>query len=318
MEKELPKVLIIILTWNNYEDTVKCLKSLELLDYSNCEILVVDNGSTDGSIQRIQKEFPNYNYLLNDTNYFYSKGTNLGIEYAFSISKAEYFFLLNNDTEIVDPQTLKKLVSILQKNSSVSACCCRAVYPDGSLQTDFYFLEFPSLFFLVKKDNFLIKFIYRKSNQFLRRIFVNNNDDKCKIVDWIPTGISLFRREIFKQVLFNEMFPMDFSDVEFCKRASLLGHKFMYCPNVLIVHTNNYPNHISKSNKNFLRAKKAEILFIKEFYGGIYVLLYKLLSIINSFFYCFFLFIPVLLLRNQDLEIKFKNHYNFIFKIFSY
>jgi len=317
MDNRLPKVLIIILTWNNYEDTAKCLKSLELLDYPDYEILVVDNGSTDGSIQKIQQEFPNCYYLLNKANYFYSKGTNLGIKYALSIGKAKYFFLLNNDTEIIDPQTLTKLVSVLQKNRDVSGCCCRAVYPDGSPQNNPYFLEFPSLLFLIRKDNFF-RGIARKLNQFFYKNNTYDNKYKCKIVDWIPTGISLFKRQLFTQVLFNEMFPMDFSDVEFCKRASLLGHKFMYCHNVPIVHTNNYPNQILKSNKNFLRAKKAEILFIKEFHKRIYVLIYKLLLTLNSFFYCFFLALPALLLRRQNLKDKFKNHCKLICKIFIY
>lgn len=77
-----PKVLIIVLNWNNYEDTKECLESLEKIIYSNHEVIIVDNASTDKSTQKIQKEFPQHTYLYNKDNLGFTGGNNVGMEYA--------------------------------------------------------------------------------------------------------------------------------------------------------------------------------------------------------------------------------------------
>ena len=60
-----PKVSIVVLNWNNYKDTRECVESLEMITYPNNEIIIVDNGSKDGSTQKIQTEFPKYKYIYN-------------------------------------------------------------------------------------------------------------------------------------------------------------------------------------------------------------------------------------------------------------
>lgn len=105
-----PKVYVILLNLNAYEDTRDCLDSLKKVRYPNSNIVVVDNGSSDDSAVRIQGQFPDVKLLRSKENIGFAGGNNLGIEYALK-EGAAYVLLLNNDT-LVDPGFLSYLVQI--------------------------------------------------------------------------------------------------------------------------------------------------------------------------------------------------------------
>src|SRR3990172_4830039 len=107
----IPKVSIVILNWNGLKDTLACLESLKAVDYPSFEIILVDNGSTDGSPEKLAslaKENPKIRLILNSKNLGFSKGYNVAIQKALEHS-AEYVLLLNNDTR-VNPRFLAPLV----------------------------------------------------------------------------------------------------------------------------------------------------------------------------------------------------------------
>ena len=93
----LPKVAVIILNWNGKEDTLECLASVKKLDYSNYEIVLVDNGSVDDSVDAISKQYPDMTLLQTGENLGYAGGNNVGIRWALE-QGADYILLLNNDT----------------------------------------------------------------------------------------------------------------------------------------------------------------------------------------------------------------------------
>lgn len=105
-------VAIIILNWNGIEDTVKCLTSVEKLVSRDIKykIYVVDNGSTDNSVERLKKEFKSINLIVNSTNLGYASGNNVGIKRAI-LDGAEYIWLLNNDT-VVEKYAMVELVDV--------------------------------------------------------------------------------------------------------------------------------------------------------------------------------------------------------------
>src|SRR5215472_14565229 len=84
MPQVSPKVSIITLTWNSYEVTRDCLLTLKKLDYPNFEIIVVDNGSTDGSQEKLDRDFPEVRHLRNTTNLGFSGGNNVAIRDALA------------------------------------------------------------------------------------------------------------------------------------------------------------------------------------------------------------------------------------------
>ena len=113
-----PLVFIIVLNWNGRKDTLECLGSLQKLDYPNFEVLVVDNGSTDGSEEAIQSVFPSVSFIQTGGNLGYAGGNNAGIRFAISHG-ADYVWLLNNDTT-VDPKALTALVEAAKADPRIA------------------------------------------------------------------------------------------------------------------------------------------------------------------------------------------------------
>ncbi len=111
------KVFIIILNWNGLGDTLECLDSVEKLEYLAKTVVVVDNGSTDGSPDAIRTQAPSVLLLRNQTNLGYAGGNNVGIRYALEHG-ADYIWLLNNDT-IVRSDSLANLVSVADATPSL-------------------------------------------------------------------------------------------------------------------------------------------------------------------------------------------------------
>lgn len=114
----LPLVFIIVLNWNGKTDTLECLGSLQKLDYPNFEILVVDNGSTDGSEDVIRAAFSIVRVIQTGENLGYAGGNNVGIRFALE-QGADYVWLLNNDTT-VDPKALTVLVETAQADPQIA------------------------------------------------------------------------------------------------------------------------------------------------------------------------------------------------------
>lgn len=118
MLSTVPLVFIVVLNWNGKDDTFECLRSLQKLDYPNFEIVVVDNGSTDGSEEVIRSSFPAAHFIQTGRNLGYAGGNNVGIKHALSLG-ADYVWLLNNDTT-VDSNALTALVDMAMSDSEIA------------------------------------------------------------------------------------------------------------------------------------------------------------------------------------------------------
>src|SRR3972149_8894642 len=110
----MKKVFIIVLNWNGYRDTVDCLRSIEKCSYTAYEVVVVDNGSTDGSVERLKKDFKDVVYIENKENLGYTGGNNVGIKYAMD-RRGEFIWLLNNDT-LIESDSLDILIRAAKDN----------------------------------------------------------------------------------------------------------------------------------------------------------------------------------------------------------
>ncbi len=107
-----PHVAIVVLNWNGMNDTLNCLQSLALIDYPSYEVILVDNGSTDGSVETIRDAFPNVLLIQTGSNLGYAGGNNVGIQSAVQHG-AEYILILNNDT-VLDSMALSEAVDVAQ------------------------------------------------------------------------------------------------------------------------------------------------------------------------------------------------------------
>ncbi|PYI48980.1 MAG: hypothetical protein DMF10_02830 [Verrucomicrobia bacterium] len=114
----LPSVHIVVLNWNGKPDTLECLTSLQSVSYPNRKIVVVDNGSTDGSEEAIKAAFPDVTFIQTGENLGYAEGNNVGIHHAMECG-ADFVFVLNNDTT-TDTDVVTALVAQAEKNPNAA------------------------------------------------------------------------------------------------------------------------------------------------------------------------------------------------------
>ena len=113
------RIAIIVLNWNGWHDTLACIASLQTLNADSFSILLVDNGSTDGSVEHFQRELPGIELLQTGANLGFGGGCNVGIRHALAFG-AEYIWLVNSDAT-VDVDALTALVQVADSNPKLGA-----------------------------------------------------------------------------------------------------------------------------------------------------------------------------------------------------
>lgn len=127
-DRSQPLVYIIVLHWRNYERTCGALRSLDNVSYQNYRVIVVDNFSNDGSIEKLEAEFPACEFLRNESNLGFARGCNRGIRTAYA-GAADYVLLLNNDME-VEPTFLDAAIAAAAKHESVGLVTGKILFGD--------------------------------------------------------------------------------------------------------------------------------------------------------------------------------------------
>lgn len=136
MTQPSPKVSIIILNYNNYEDTAECLRSLESVDYGNFDIWVVDNGSPDGSGEQLEDNFDSPRFILNEQNLGFAGGNRVAIERILQ-EGTDYILLLNNDM-VPQNDFLSPLVSTAEEHDRVALVGGLIPYHDADTDEYWY------------------------------------------------------------------------------------------------------------------------------------------------------------------------------------
>lgn len=113
-----PSVAVVVLNWNGYDDTARCLRTVLSTEYPAAFPVLVDNASTDGSYERLVAEFPTVETIRADRNLGYAGGNNLGIIRAMDM-QAEYVYVINNDTE-VPPDSIASLVAVMGTDERIA------------------------------------------------------------------------------------------------------------------------------------------------------------------------------------------------------
>ena len=113
-QMSVPSVGLIVLTWNSLRDTIECLRSVAALTYGNLFTVLVDNGSTDGTVMAVRAQYRDVHVIETGSNFGYTGGNNVGIEYVLGRG-AKYVFILNNDATVA-PGVLTSLVDYAEAN----------------------------------------------------------------------------------------------------------------------------------------------------------------------------------------------------------
>lgn len=124
----LPKWAIIILNWNNAKDTLECLQSLEKIQYPHFEVILIDNGSSDHSLEKIRHQYPDLLIIPHRENLGFAEGNNHGLK-AAKERKAEMILLLNNDT-VVAPNVLLAFSKAAQEHPKAAVFGAKIYYYD--------------------------------------------------------------------------------------------------------------------------------------------------------------------------------------------
>lgn len=213
-----PKVSIIILNWNGWQDTLECLGSLFQIIYPNFEIVIVDNGSSDDSVSRINEylfknKIQNSKFITLDSNLGFSGGNNVGIKYAVKNS-ADYVFLLNNDT-VVEKKFLTELVKTAENNKDF-----------GLIGPKIYF--WPStkperIWFTGGKVNWL-----KTKGTHINYNAEDSQEEKKSFglikADYITGCGILIRKEVIQKIgVLSEDYFLYYEDTDYCVRAKKAG-----------------------------------------------------------------------------------------------
>ena len=128
MSGEVPDglVAVVVLNWNRREDTLACLRSLAQVEVPPLLVVVVDNASSDGSADAVEREFPGVELIRNDANLGFAEGNNAGIERALALG-AEYVVVLNNDVE-VDPGFVVALLDEAARRRDAASLGSKILY----------------------------------------------------------------------------------------------------------------------------------------------------------------------------------------------
>ena len=127
-EGSQPHVAVVVLCWNGRDDTLECLASLERVRWDSLMTFVVDNGSTDGTLEAVREDFPDVVAIRSDENLGFAEGNNVGMRAAMAAG-ADYVLLLNNDT-IADVNLVDALVSEARRRPDAGALCPMITYVD--------------------------------------------------------------------------------------------------------------------------------------------------------------------------------------------
>ncbi len=204
-----PKVSIIIVNYNGKELLQKCLDSLLKVNYDNFEIILVDNNSTDGSVEFITKNYPSLIIIKLDSNKGFAEPNNV----AAKISKGKYLLFLNNDT-VVTPNFISEMVKVMETDKKIAICQSLLLKPDGSVDSSGDFIDHLGV-------------VYNSKTKI----------DEIREVSSARGASMLVRSDIFDKLDgFDQKFFVTFEDVDLCWRSWILGYRVLIIPTSIVYH----------------------------------------------------------------------------------
>lgn len=264
-----PLVTVVIPHWNNKSLLDDCLGSLRNSTYQNVKVIVVDNASTDDSVNYLREKYPWVEVSERIVNGGYAAALNTGILVGY-IDKPKYYFALNNDT-ILEPETIADLVKVMESNEEIGISAPLVLYESDptitfSLGDRVYkWLPLPIRFGLRKKDK-------PKNHRIIE-------------FDYVFGCAMLVRTSLLKKIgLFDDAYFMFFEDADICRRSRDAGFRIVRVGSTSILHK------ASKSVKEepdlmvWVRARNRIFFYRKFRHGFSHLLTHVGLSVGSIFF----------------------------------
>ena len=270
-------VSVIIVNWNTKDILQNCLDSIyQTIDNLPCEIIVVDNASSDGSAEMLQERYPQVIKIYNKINCGFGAANNQ----AFAVMKGKYALLLNTDA-ILQPQAVNKLWNFCEANDNAAIVCGQLLHADGSKQNSV--AAFPSLLTLVINTS-LLEYL------FPRRFPSKRYEHKEPLeVDSAIGACMLIRKKALDEVgFFDERYFFYFEETDLAYAFHSKGWSVYHVPDAFIYHLqgqsigHNVGSRIEfyRSRYQFLRKWHSR----KYFYPAVTIIFFRLL--VNCLFSC--------------------------------
>lgn len=264
-----PHVTIVVLNWNGMGDTLECLDSLARVEYPSCSVIVVDNGSTDGSVEAIQAWSAGRRggvLIRNERNLGFAGGSNVGIRRALE-DGTDYILLLNNDT-VVTPRFLAELVAVAERDGQIGIVGPK-VYEYGNGRV---------------LDSAGTRVIFWLAQPFLRghgEVDYGQYDEE-EDMPYITGCALLIKRDVIDRIGLLDEDYFYFDDTDWGYRARRAGYRLVYVPRSVIAHKGSraiglgsplYYYHMTRSRVLFARKHVGLIPFVCGFLP--YMALYR-------------------------------------------
>ncbi len=252
---------ILIVNWNVRDLLRRCIQSvLAHPPPGSLEIIVVDNGSTDGSVEMVRAEFPQVHLIANPDNRGFTAANNQGL----AVAQGRYVLLLNPDTEVVG-DALTTMGALADAHPDVGVVGPQLLNPDGTVQSSRR--RFPTLMTALLESTWLQPWAPRR---LLARYYVlDRSDDEVQDVDWVTGAALMARREAIEQVgPLDEGFFMYSEELDWCRRFREAGWRVVYLPTARVIH------HEGKSSEQVLPARHihfqtSKVRYFRKYHGPV-------------------------------------------------
>jgi len=230
MSKTDIEISAVIISFNGIDFILDCLRTLtEDLKTLSHEIIVVDNGSVDGSVEFIKENYPDIHMVENGANLGFARAVNIG----FDNAKCDFLYILNQDLRF--PQgTARTLLERLRNDETIGLIGPKYIGFDGQLQKSARaFPTYRHIFFRA----FLLDRIFPRSRLFASWRMGWFDHEADRFVDQPMGAVMLIPRKVVDKIgRLDEGFPIFFNDVDFCRRIHEAGYKLLYCAGATVEH----------------------------------------------------------------------------------
>jgi GT2 family glycosyltransferase len=262
MERSIPTVSVVILNWNLPADTITCVQSVLRSDYPSYQITVVDNGSTDDSVQRLRDRFGDTIHLIvNEANLGFGEGNNRGIRESLARG-ADYTLLLNNDTTVAHDM-LSELVQVMCSDAQIGIAGPMICYADRPGDVWFAGIKFKAKLYVVQ-----------------RGLHLKHPLKRIEEVDFVSGCGMLVRRDVWETVgLFAPEYFMYYEDLDLCLRVRRAGFRLVTATRAKMWHRVSTSTGGIESPMKQYHQVKSSLLFYRKHTRGLWFLVNMTLRI---------------------------------------
>ena len=294
MQNKQVSISAIVVSFNCADVIFECINSL--LHHQDCEVILVDNNSTDATVKNLEPILNKIKFIPNSVNMGFTKACNQAID----VASGKYLLLFNPDAYVTDTTTLSLLVNELNNNPKLGAVAPQLLYPDGKLQN--YNRRFPFVSGVIV-ESFVPSKFWNKFSSYKKYTYQDLDLSKENYLEQ-PAGAAILFRKEFR---LDENYFIYGSDVELCKNIIDAGLKIKTVPASQVFHhqskggTENV-NHLLKMYLQ-LEYYFAMRYFFRKHYGYLYSAFYLL---INSVFLFSVFLLAVPSLNSNKISLKLK------------